>query len=183
MKFRNFILAIAASLASMAAVAQTDGFSYQAVVRNAAGELVSNSRVGLRITLTDQAGQQVMYQETHANAETNSYGVLSVTVGKGTPVDKKTLNDVDWASGSVWMRVEIDPNGGTKYVDFGLTRLQSVPYAYYAANGGQGEKGEKGDKGDKGDQGEQGLQGPEGPQGPQGEQGNPGTGLTNRGAW
>ena len=135
MKIRNFILAFATTLATMAAMAQADGFSYQAVVRNTAGELVCNSRVGLRITLTDQNGEQVMYQETHANAETNTYGVLSITVGNGTPVDKKTINDVDWASGSVWMRVEIDPNGGTNYTDIGMTKIQAVPYAYYAARG------------------------------------------------
>ncbi|MBR3567522.1 MAG: collagen-like protein, partial [Salinivirgaceae bacterium] len=160
MKIRNLILTIAATVATLAAVAQTDGFSYQAVVRNAAGELVDNSKVGLRLTLTAGQNGDAVYQETHTPI-TNSYGVLSVTVGAGTPAKGQSLQNVDWASGDVWMRVEIDPNGGTKYTDMGSTKLQSVPYAYYAING----KGEKGDPG---------------PQGPQGE---PGTGLSNRGAW
>ena len=70
------------------------GFSYQAVVRNAAGELVDNSKVGLRLTLTDQTGKQVMYQETQT-VTTNSYGVLSVTVGSGTPAKGQSLSNVD----------------------------------------------------------------------------------------
>ena len=140
----------------------TDGFSYQAVVRDANGELVDNAKVGLRLTLTSGENGQAMYQETHTPT-TNSYGVLSVTVGKGTPAKDNSIDKVNWGSGNVWMRVEIDPKGGTKYTDMGSTKLQSVPYAYYAANGGNGEKGEKGDKGDPGEQGPQGPQGIQGP--------------------
>ena len=166
-------------LSTAIANAQPAGFSYQAVVRDSKGELVSNTKVGLRLTLTDEAGRVVMYRETHT-AVTNDYGVLSVTVGAGTAADGKTLDDVDWAGGNVWMRVEMDPKGGTKYTDMGLTKLQSVPYAYFAANsqegrpGEKGDKGDKGEKGDKGDQGEQGIQGPEGPQGDKGDKGDTG---------
>ena len=144
-------LVLAGLLLAANANAQTSGFNYQAVVRNSEGELVNNANVGLRITLTDENGQQVMYSETHS-AVTNSYGVLSVTVGEGTPTSDKTLSNVDWSSGNVWMRVEMDTKGGTNYIDMGLTKLQSVPYAFFAANGGsgQGEKGEKGDTGEKG---------------------------------
>ena len=106
MKIRSLLLSIAASIATMAAVAQTGGFNYQAVVRNAQGELVSDASVGLRITLTDESGQQVMYRETHTIA-TNAYGVLTVTVGAGQAEDGATLGNVDWAGGNVWMRVEI----------------------------------------------------------------------------
>ncbi|MBO4602900.1 MAG: tail fiber domain-containing protein [Salinivirgaceae bacterium] len=146
MNIKNLFLTVAATLTTMAAVAQTEGFSYQAVIRNSNGELVNNKNVNLRITLTDQKGEQVMYQETQT-APTNNYGVLSVIVGNGTPDGSQALKDVDWASGSVWMRVEVDPNGGSSYVDLGLTQLQAVPYAFYAANGGKGEKGDKGDPG------------------------------------
>ena len=65
MKIRSLILSIATTLTTMAAVAQTNGFSYQAVVRNSKGELVSNKNVGLRITLTDKDGKQNFYQEAN----------------------------------------------------------------------------------------------------------------------
>ena len=141
--FFTQIVAIVLALSTMTATAQTDGFSYQAVVRNAAGELVSNSQVGLRLTLTAGQNGKVVYQETHAQ-KTNSFGVLSVTVGAGTPADGQSLSNVNWASGDVWMRVEVDPRGGSEYTDLGATKLQSVPYAYYAATGGKGEKGDPG---------------------------------------
>ena len=187
-RFLNFKMTLLAGvlLAATAATAQTNGFSYQAVVRDSKGELVSNKNVGLRITLTDQEGKQNYYQEV-IKESTNSYGVLSVTIG----AKDSTLLKLDWSKG-VWMRVEIDPAGGTSYTNMGTTPIQAVPYALYAANGGKGEKGEKGDPGIQGPQGLQGIQGPQGlqgpqgiqgPTGPQGPQGNPGTGLTNKGEW
>ncbi|MBR5644326.1 MAG: hypothetical protein IKW77_09080, partial [Salinivirgaceae bacterium] len=157
MKIKNLFLAVTATLATMAAMAQADGFSYQAVVRDANGELVDNSKVGLRITLTSGKDGQAVYQETHTPT-TNSYGVLTVTVGAGTHTEGQSLQNVNWAGGDVWMRVEIDPRGGTKYTNMGSTKLQSVPFAYYAANGGNGEKGDKGDPGEKGEPGETGPQ-------------------------
>ena len=143
MKLKNLFLTIAFAFSAMTASAQPKGFNYQAVVRNAQGELVANANVGLRITLTDDKGQQVMYRETQS-APTNAYGVLSVTVGAGNAEGDKTLNDVNWAGGNVWMRVEMDPAGGTSYTDMGATKLQSVPFAYYAINGAKGDKGDQG---------------------------------------
>ena len=130
MKLKNLIVAFALALTASAATAQTDGFAYQAVVRNAQGELVSNSDVKLRLTLNAADGT-VLYQETQ-KAKTNAYGVLSVTVGTGTAVNG-TFADVDWSK-NISMKVEIDTKGGTNFTDLGTTKLQAVPYAYYAAN-------------------------------------------------
>ncbi len=164
-------------LTAATAIAQSGGFSYQAVVRDSEGALVADANVGLRVTLTDETGAQLMYSETHT-AKTNSYGVLAVTIGSGTPLNGMSMDSVDWSSGNVWMRVEMDTKGGTNYTDMGLTKLQSVPYAYFAANGGQpgpkGDQGEKGDKGDKGDRGDQGLKGDKGDQGEKGDKGDRG---------
>ena len=60
----SMILAAALFLTTAIAKAQPDGFSYQAVVRDSKGELVSNTKVGVRITLTDESGKTVMYRET-----------------------------------------------------------------------------------------------------------------------
>ena len=177
-RVKTLSLAVMLLAVSTMANAQNAGFNYQAVVRNSQGELVSNANVGLRITLTDERGMQVMYSETQT-VPTNSYGVLSVTVGAGTPADNKTLDSVNWAGGNVWVRVEMDTKGGTNYIDMGLTKLQSVPYAFFAANGGsgQGEKGEKGDTGEKGEKGDKGDTGEKGDKGDDGAAGQDGVGI------
>ena len=127
-RIKTSVLAVVLLAVAAMANAQSSGFTYQAVVRDANGNLVENANVGLRLTLTDQSGVPVMYQET-LSATTNSYGVLSVLVGSQ---DTVAMNRVDWSRG-VWMHVEVDPRGGTNYIDLGLTKLQAVPYAFYAA--------------------------------------------------
>ena len=52
-------------LTAATAIAQSGGFSYQAVVRDSEGALVADANVGLRVTLTDETGAQLMYCETH----------------------------------------------------------------------------------------------------------------------
>lgn len=131
MNFKCLFFTIATAVATMAAVAQTGGFAYQAVVRNSQGELISSTDVQLRLTLTAADGT-VLYQETQ-KAKTNAYGVLSVTVGSGDAA-QGTFANIDWSKSNIAMKVEIDTKGGTNYTDLGTTKLQAVPYAYFAAN-------------------------------------------------
>ena len=117
------------------AMAQTNGFSYQAVVRDSKGEIVKNQKVGLKLTLADNTGSKVMYEETQT-ATTSSYGVLTVTVGEGKPQNNSRLSNVNWASGNVWLHIAIDVKGGTSYTEMGATKIQAVPVALYAARSG-----------------------------------------------
>ena len=133
-RFHRIQIMAAAILTAVVATAQPQGFSYQAVVRNAQGELVNNSNVGLRLTIADSTGSQIMYSETQT-VQTNAYGVLSVTVGSGKS-DAKRLQDVNWASDNVWLHVEVDVTGGTNYTGLGATKIQAVPVALYAARSG-----------------------------------------------
>ena len=128
-------LTVAIAFTAIAASAQTDGFSYQAVVRNSKGELVSNKSVGIRLTIANSDGSNVMYSETQT-AQTNAYGVLSVTVGSGTPQNGGSLSNVNWAGGQAWLHVGIDVNGGSSYTSLGATKIQAVPVALYAARSG-----------------------------------------------
>ena len=143
MNFKRLFFTVAAAVATMAAVAQTSGFAYQAVVRNSQGELISSTDVKLQLTLTAADGT-VLYQERQ-KTKTNDYGVLSVTVGTGEAV-QGSFSEIDWAKGGIAMKVEIDTKGGDNYTDLGITKLQAVPYAYFAANS-PNSKGEQGDKG------------------------------------
>ncbi len=109
---------------------------YQAVARDAAGNLMQNQGISLRFTIHDAtAGGTVLYQETQA-ATTNKLGLFNVNVGLGTVVTG-TFSNVAWGNGSAkYMQVELDPNGGTNYTNMGTSQMMSVPYALYAANAG-----------------------------------------------
>jgi len=135
MRLKNLFLTIAMTVTAAVAMAQTNGFSYQAVVRDSKGEIVKNQKVGLKLTLADNTGSKVMYEETQT-ATTSSYGVLTVTVGEGKPQNNSRLSNVNWASGNVWLHIAIDVKGGTSYTEMGATKIQAVPVALYAARSG-----------------------------------------------
>ncbi|CAL2055203.1 hypothetical protein [Tenacibaculum sp. 190524A05c] len=118
-------------LFSLIAYSQTpEGFNYQSVVRDASGDVISNSAVGVQFKLRQTtASGTVVYTETHTPT-TNAYGVFNVVVGQGTTTDD--FSSIDWSADSYFIEVSIDAAGGTTYVSMGTTQLLSVPYALQA---------------------------------------------------
>lgn len=104
--------------------------SYQAVIRDAAGDLVQTTTVGVQISILETTidGTSV-YVETHA-PETNINGLVSFEIGDGTSMDDFDL--IDWANGPYFLKTEIDLNGGADYTITSSSQLLSVPYALYA---------------------------------------------------
>lgn len=167
------LLLLTTCLSVVAQVPQ--GLNYQAVARNASGNVIVNQNVGLRFTVRNgSATGTIEYQET-ATAITNQFGLFSLVIGNGNPT-VGTFNGINWSTGDKFLEVELDVTGGT-LVSMGNSKLQSVPYALFAANstpgatGPQGATGSTGVTGATGADGAQGLQGATGATGPQGETG------------
>ena len=108
--------------------------SYQAVIRNAANELVTVQNVGMQVSvLQGSANGSPVYVETH-NASTNDNGLVSLELGTGTVVSGVFAN-INWGAGPFFLKAETDPTGGTNYTITGTSQLLSVPYALLAKNG------------------------------------------------
>lgn len=148
------------------------GINYQAIARNAVGNVYINQNIAIKITILSGNSGPVAYSERHT-ITTNIFGLFTIKIGSGTPITG-VFSDINWETANHYLKVEFDPNGGTTYTDLGAQELLSVPYAFYAASSGSG--GTAGPQGPQGPQGEQGPAGPQGPQGPQGPAG-PGGGL------
>ncbi len=104
---------------------------YQGVARNASGAILPNQLIGLRYSIHDiTAAGPVVYSETFTPTTTN-LGLFNINIGTGTPV-VGTLATVNWGGGAKFVQVELDPAGGTSYIDMGTTQLMSVPYALQA---------------------------------------------------
>ena len=169
---------------------------YQGVARDMQGVALQNQQISLRLTIEDFSGTD-LFQEIHS-ANTNQFGLFNVQIGS-----IQNLN-IDWGSGTKFLHIEMDTQGGTSYVDLGSTQFLSVPYALFAetsntpgpqgpagANGANGNDGAQGPQGIQGETGPQGLaganglngqdgaQGAQGPQGAQGQQGLNGIGISN----
>jgi hypothetical protein len=133
------------------------GFNYQAVLRNAEGEILESQDVNVGIALVQgSAGGTQVFSETHVTS-TTAHGLVNLQVGTVNPT---AFAGIDWAAGPYFIKTSV--NG----IEMGTSPLMSVPYALFAEAGG-----EQGPQGPKGDPGEMGPAGPEGPAGPQGVMG------------
>jgi len=103
--------------------------SYQAVARNTSGNLLANQSIRVRLTIHQGTPTgTTQYQETH-NPTTNVFGLFSVLIGQGTPVIG-TFGSVTWNDGiAKYLQTEMDPAGGTSYINMGTSKLQSVQYS------------------------------------------------------
>ncbi|PZF71329.1 hypothetical protein DN068_18715 [Taibaiella soli] len=108
-------------------------FNYQGVARNTNGQAMANQSVSLRLSIIDgSTSGTAQYVETQATT-TNQFGLFNVQIGGGTAVTG-TMGAVTWGSGNKYIKVEMDPGGGTTYTDMGTAQLLSVPYALQAGN-------------------------------------------------
>ncbi|HTF81138.1 MAG TPA: tail fiber protein [Cytophagales bacterium] len=117
-----------------------EAFKYQTVIRNAAGQILANQKVSLRLSIlqSTSAGSPA-YVETHSPT-TNEFGLVNLEIGKGTAVTGNMAN-IAWGSNAFFLKTEIDLAGGTAYVWFGTSQLLSVPYALYAKTAGNAFSG------------------------------------------
>lgn len=120
--------------------------SYQAVVRDGDGLLVTNAPVGMRISVLQGSDTGTpVFVETHA-PQTNANGLVTLEIGGGNVISG-TVAAIDWANGPFFLKTETDPNGGTNYGIVGTSPLLSVPYALHAANSQPGPQGPQGPPG------------------------------------
>ena len=167
---RHFFLAAGLFLFSFAEAQVPQKINYQAVARDASGNVIASKNISVKFTVRDgSATGAVVYSESQQLA-TNAFGVFSTAIGGGTVITG-TMGTINWGSGDKYLQVEFDPNGGNSYTDMGATQLLSVPFALYSANGTPGPQGPAGPQGPQGPAGAAGAAGATGPQGPQGPQG------------
>ena len=135
------LLPIVIALFSICGLAQApNGFNYQASVRDANGDLVTEQSVSFMFHIIQ--GTQTAaptYTETHAT-NTDDLGQVSVVIGQGNQLQGNatsgTFSSIDWSLGSYFLKIEVELSAGSGYVDLGTTQFMSVPYALYAQNAG-----------------------------------------------
>ena len=125
-------------LIAVCILAQTpQAFKYQAVARDNAGNVLLIQNVSFRMTILqgDLPGTAV-YSETH-QVTTNEMGLVTIEVGRGTPVSG-SFETINWRVTPCFMKTEIDPQGGTAYIEMGTSEILSVPYALHSGSSSSG---------------------------------------------
>jgi len=130
-KVTSLLIAVLTSLAMMAQAPQS--FKYQTVARNNAGDVLVSQNISFRMSIVQgELPGTVVYTETHA-ATTNAFGVTTLEIGHGTPI-AGSFASINWSTTPIFLKTEIDPAGGSAFVEMGTSELLSVPYALYAEN-------------------------------------------------
>jgi len=126
---RLYIIHLLLALGLVAHSQSPAGVSYQALIRDASGTLVTAETVGVRVSIRQGTeGGSVVYQETNS-ATTSANGVLHFQLGGGTSNDD--ISGIDWGAGPYFVEHEVDLEGGTSYTISGTTPLRSVPYSWF----------------------------------------------------
>ena len=138
---KKYHLLIAACLIATGISGQSPGsFKYQAVARDAAGDLMTNQPVNIVISiLQGSASGTEVFSETH-DSTTNQFGLVTLNVGEGNPTD---FANIAWSNAPYFLKVVMDGN------EMGTTQLLSVPYAKYADTAGNVFSGDYNDLGNK----------------------------------
>ena len=84
--FTKFFAVMAMAIGTAVSVFGQNGFSYQAVIRDAEGVLVTNKQVEVRFSLKHDG---TVYYSEKQEVRTNEYGNIQVVVGGGERLDKR----------------------------------------------------------------------------------------------
>lgn len=115
-------------LATLLSAQVPQAFSYQTIAFNASGAPIANGNVALKISiLENSATGTVLYTETH-NKTTNSKGLVNLNIGQGTATTG-TFGGINWGTNTKFVKVEMDPAGGSNYTNVGVNQLMSMPYS------------------------------------------------------
>ncbi len=110
-------------------------FKYQAAARDNAGNILANQNVSFKMSiLQGTLPGTVVYCETHA-VTTNYLGLVTLDIGRGTVISGD-FNAISWGSTPFFMKTELDPAGGSAFINMGTSELLSVPYALYSEQSG-----------------------------------------------
>jgi uncharacterized protein (TIGR02145 family) len=134
---KRIVLTIIIVLSCIFTIAQIpESFNYQAIPRDANGGVYPEQQMNIRISiLIGSTSGSSVYTETFSQT-TTSLGLLNLQIGKGIPVSGN-FTTISWGTNLYYLKVEIDPSGGTTFADIGTTQLLSVPYALFSKTSGE----------------------------------------------
>ena len=108
-----------------------NAFNYSAVARDASGQAIATSTIGIQISILQSSttGTSV-YTENHF-VNTDEFGLFNLVIGAGA-VQSGSMATIDWSNDNYYLKVGMDATGGTNFLTMGSTQLLSVPYALHA---------------------------------------------------
>jgi hypothetical protein len=105
--------------------------NYSAVARNASGQPISSTTIGIQISiLKSSPAGNAAYIENHIIV-TDEFGLFNLIIGSGE-IQFGSMDDIEWNSDKFFLKVAVDIDGGTNFTTMGTIQFISVPYAFHA---------------------------------------------------
>jgi hypothetical protein len=119
------------------------GFNYQAIARDAAGNPIIGATISVRLSiLTDTSGffasgnGTYLWEETHSNVKTNAFGLFTVVLGNPAAVKFQgtaaSFSAINWTTAPLYIGTKIFYPGSWK--NLGTAKLWTVPYSMVSGN-------------------------------------------------
>ena len=135
---KNLLIAIFIIAASCAKAQTPQSVCYQAVATDQSGhELINqNIRVRLSILRNSSGGNPEWIEEQ--GVTTDGFGLFNLNIGQGVRAGgvQTSFSGIKWGADIYFLKVEMDPVGGSNYMLMGTSQLLSVPYALYTDKAG-----------------------------------------------
>lgn len=127
---------------------QPQGIRFEGLARDNSGNLLASQAVSVKLSiLSGGLSGEAVYVETH-QLSTGSDGMFDLLIGTGS-VESGSFQGINWGNGSYYLKVEMDPQGGSSFEFVGTSELMSVPYALYANKAADGFNGSFNDLSDE----------------------------------
>ncbi|MCB9001082.1 MAG: fibrobacter succinogenes major paralogous domain-containing protein [Bacteroidales bacterium] len=111
-------------------------FSYQAVIRNTDGTVLSDTQAKIKVLLhSTSADGTVVYSEDHS-VTTSSYGIVNLVIGDGSTV-AGIFADIPWEN-NIFIEIQLEKSGETSFTSLGTSQILSIPYALNAVKAQNG---------------------------------------------
>ncbi|MCB9355251.1 MAG: hypothetical protein H6575_11850 [Lewinellaceae bacterium] len=113
-------------------------FKYQAVARDANGQMYANQMVSLQFLFHEDSENGIVRYAEALQTQTSDFGKFAHDLGTGGPISglPHDFSGLDWANHQYFLRVKLIVGGNEELI--GVSQLLSVPYALYALQSGQG---------------------------------------------
>ncbi len=109
------------------------GLNFQGVARNSSNAILSNQLVNLRLSILQGSSTGTAeYTETR-KVTTNAQGLFNVVIGDANASSSiGDFSTISWKNNPKFLKIEMDPAGGTSFTLLGTTQFQYVAYAHFA---------------------------------------------------
>gem|GEM_PF-2137865 len=132
---KKLLLSLALFMSVFALFGQTDlptyGYNYQAIIRNASGNIAANEPLQLRFQILNSANE-VQYGETQATTS-DQFGRVAVVVGSGTATQGQ-FDMLDWKAQKHYLGVAVKIGGAVAWADLGSEEIVHQPFVKKAGD-------------------------------------------------